>query len=158
MKIGDITARTMTYNMEDFLSSCVDRYLGLAGNGIKLKTVATPILNEDQGTSPQGPPCESGPFCECPWCKHTFPSNVHKPAKDVSWDFNKGKAMANVRRDAARKTGDRKLYALSELIEMEYDEVEDGVFHATPIVRIMGGRLLLLLIQVVFSPSPLRFL
>ena len=34
MKIGDITARTartMTYNMEDFLSSCVDRYLELAG-------------------------------------------------------------------------------------------------------------------------------
>ena len=49
MKIGDIIARTMTYNMEDFLSSCADRYLELAGNGVKLRTVATPLLNEDQG-------------------------------------------------------------------------------------------------------------
>ena len=97
MKIGDIIARTITYNMEDFLSSCVDRYLELAGNGVKLKSVTAPFLNEHQGTSPQGAPCESGPFCECPWCKHTFLANVHKPAKDVSWDFNKGKALANVR-------------------------------------------------------------
>ena len=44
MNIGDITARTMAYNMEDFLSSCVDRYLELAGNGVKLRTVATPFL------------------------------------------------------------------------------------------------------------------
>ena len=132
MEIGDITARTMTSNMEDFLSSCVDRYLEFAGNGIKLKTVATPFLNEDQGTSPQGAPCESGPFCECPWCKHTVPANVHKPAKDVSWHSNTGRAMANVCRHATRKTGDRKLYALSELIEIEYDKAEDGAFHATP--------------------------
>ena len=132
MKIGDITARTMTYNMEDFLSSCVDRYLELAGNGIKLKTVATPFFNEDQGTSPQGAPCEPGPSCECPWYTHTFPANVHKPAKDVSWDFNKGKAMANVCRDATCKPGGRTLYALSELIEMEYDKAENGVFNAAP--------------------------
>ena len=71
MKIGDIVARTMTYNMEDFLSSGVDRYLELAGNGVKLKTVATPFPNEDQGTSSQGAPCESGTFCECPWCEYT---------------------------------------------------------------------------------------
>ena len=37
MKIGDITARTVTYNMEDFLSSCVDCCLELAGNGVKLR-------------------------------------------------------------------------------------------------------------------------
>ena len=107
MKIGDVIARTMTYNMEYFLSSCVDRYLELAGNGVKLQTVATPFLNEDQGTSPQGAPCESGPYCECSWCKHTFPANVHKPAKDVSWNVNKGKALANVRHDATHKSGDR---------------------------------------------------
>ena len=85
MKVGDILARTMTYNMEDFLTSCVDRYLELAGNGVKLRTVATPFLVEDQGISPQGAPSQSGPFCECPWCKHTFPANTHKPAKDLYW-------------------------------------------------------------------------
>ena len=120
MKIGDITARTMSYNMEDFLSSCVDRYLELAGNGVKLKTVATPFLAEDQGTSPQGAPCEPGPCCECPGCKHTFPANVRKPAEDVNWNVNKGKAMANVRHGATHDSGDRKLYALSDLIETEY--------------------------------------
>ena len=77
MKVGDILARTMTYNMEDFLASCVDRYLELAGNGVKLRTVATPFLVDDQGISPQGAPSQSGPFSECPWCKHTFPANIH---------------------------------------------------------------------------------
>ena len=43
MKIGDIVARTMTYNMEDFLSSCVERYLELAGNGVKLKAAVHPL-------------------------------------------------------------------------------------------------------------------
>ena len=71
----------MTYNMGDFLASCVDRYLELARNGVKLRTVATPFLVEDQGTSPQGAPSQSGPFSECPWCKHTFPANTHKPAR-----------------------------------------------------------------------------
>ena len=132
MRIGDIVARTVSYNMEGFLSSCVDRYLELAENGVKLKTVAAPFLNEGQGTSPQGAPCESGTFCECPWCKHTFPANVHKPAKDVSWNRNKGKALANVRQDATHQTSDRKLYALSELIEIEYEQAESGDYHATP--------------------------
>eukprot|EP00972_Heterocapsa_arctica_P014359 2112435-Heterocapsa_arctica.AAC.1 len=31
IKMGCVLARTVTYNMEDFLSSCVDRYLELAG-------------------------------------------------------------------------------------------------------------------------------
>ena len=85
MKVGDVVARTMTYNMEDFLTSCVDRYLELAGDGVKLRTVATPFLVEDQGTSPQGAPSHPGPYSECPWCKHTFPANTHKPARDTNW-------------------------------------------------------------------------
>ena len=85
MKVGDLVARTMVYNIEDFLTSCVDRYLELAANGVKLRTVATPFLVEDQGTSPQGAPNQSGPFSECLWCKHTFPANTHKPAKDSNW-------------------------------------------------------------------------
>ena len=40
--------------------------------------------------------------------------------------------MANVRRDATHKSGNRKLYALSEPIEMEYGQAEDGDCHATP--------------------------
>eukprot|EP00972_Heterocapsa_arctica_P053986 7952323-Heterocapsa_arctica.AAC.1 len=37
--------------MEDFLTSCVDRYLELAGPGTKMITVATPFLADDQNTS-----------------------------------------------------------------------------------------------------------
>ena len=55
----------MTYNMGDFLSSCVDRYFELAGNGVKLRTVANFFLVEDQGTSTQGAPSHPGPFSEC---------------------------------------------------------------------------------------------
>ena len=62
MKVGDIVARTMTYNMEDFLTSCVDRYLELAGDGVKLRIVTTPFLVEDQGTSPQGAPSHPDPY------------------------------------------------------------------------------------------------
>ena len=119
MFVGDIIARTTTYNM-DFLSSCMDRYLELAGNGGKLRTVATPFLVEDQGTSPQGAPCEPGPYSECPWCKHTFLANVHKPAKDANWNENKWKAMANVSHDAVHKSSERMQYTLFDLIEMEY--------------------------------------
>ena len=50
---------------------------------VKLRTgMATPFLVEDQGTSPQGAPNQSGPFSECPWRKHTFPANAHNTAKD----------------------------------------------------------------------------
>eukprot|EP00972_Heterocapsa_arctica_P078959 11642410-Heterocapsa_arctica.AAC.1 len=37
--------------MEDFLTSCVDRYLELAGPGTKMKTVAAPVLADDQNLS-----------------------------------------------------------------------------------------------------------
>ena len=89
--MGDVIARTMTYNMEDFLTSCVNRYLELAGEGVKMRNVATPFLVEDQGLSPQGSPSHPGEYSECPWCKHTFPANTHKPARDTNW-----KATASV--------------------------------------------------------------
>ena len=118
------------------MSSCVDRYLELAGNGVKLKAALTPFINEDQSTSPQGAPCESGPFCECPWCKNTFPANVHQQAKDVSGDSNKrwsrGKAMANICHNATHQSNDGKQYNLSELIEMEHDRAENSAYHAAP--------------------------
>eukprot|EP00972_Heterocapsa_arctica_P021026 3096633-Heterocapsa_arctica.AAC.1 len=31
IKVGGVLAHIVTYNMEDFLASCVDRYLELAG-------------------------------------------------------------------------------------------------------------------------------
>eukprot|EP00972_Heterocapsa_arctica_P012001 1759114-Heterocapsa_arctica.AAC.1 len=58
--------------MEDFLNSCVDRHLELAGPGTKMKTVATPFLTQDMNQSLVRKPLHHGPSIECPWCKHTF--------------------------------------------------------------------------------------
>eukprot|EP00972_Heterocapsa_arctica_P096335 14212642-Heterocapsa_arctica.AAC.1 len=58
--MGGALARTVTYNMEDFLSSCVDRYLELASPGTKMKIVATPFLIEDMNQSPVRKPLHPG--------------------------------------------------------------------------------------------------
>eukprot|EP00972_Heterocapsa_arctica_P102238 15064754-Heterocapsa_arctica.AAC.1 len=48
---GGVLARAVTYNAEDFLTSCVDRYLELAGPGTKMNIVATPFLTKDMNQS-----------------------------------------------------------------------------------------------------------
>ena len=64
---------TMTYDMEDFLKSCVKNYLELAGlTADKLKHVATPFLPEDHRESQAGAPQPGDNPTTCPWCKHTF--------------------------------------------------------------------------------------
>ena len=83
------------------MTSCVDRYLELAGDGVKLRTVSTPFLVEGQGTSPQGAPSHPGPYSECPWCKHTPPANMHKPARDSNWKEAAGVHDSNAEGDAA---------------------------------------------------------
>ena len=62
----------MTYDMEEFLDSCVAKYVELAGPGTKVKPYATPFFQEDHKESPAGAPGD-GPVQECPWCAHTFP-------------------------------------------------------------------------------------
>ena len=130
IKVGDIIARTMTYNMEDFLTSCVDRYLELAGDGVTLRTVATPFLVEGQGTSPQGSPCAPGPYSECPWCKHTFPANVHPPAKDANWKDNKWKTVTKMSFDSKLESGDRMNDTLPKTNGMRHENTENGDCHA----------------------------
>ena len=66
----------MTYNMEPFMKSCVDKYLALAreiGFNANLKYVPTPFISEDHAESPQGKPCGDGPALYCPNCRHAFP-------------------------------------------------------------------------------------
>ena len=66
-------AHCVTYNMEDFLDQCVQRYLVATKSNERLKKADTPFLPEDQKLSLAGAPHCSGPGVECPWCKHTFP-------------------------------------------------------------------------------------
>ena len=65
----------MTYNMEDFFKSCVDKYVSLAtecGSKPQLKPVPTPFISEDHPESPQGKPFGCGPPIYCPMCRHAF--------------------------------------------------------------------------------------
>jgi hypothetical protein len=71
--VGGVIAQTVTYNMEDFLASCVERYVELAGPlQSPLKYVATPFLADDQNLSQFRKPNSEGPSIKCPWCMHTF--------------------------------------------------------------------------------------
>ncbi len=76
-----VVARTMTYEMSDFLRSCVNVYLSLAGEGTRLRKVGTPFSPEDQQHSYAGSPACGGTVVEWPWRLHTFPPVV---GKDVS--------------------------------------------------------------------------
>ena len=58
--MGDGTKAVLfKYEMENFMRSCVERYLEHAP-GLRLKTVETPSLPEDQALSPQGAPQSKG--------------------------------------------------------------------------------------------------
>ena len=74
----------MEYDMENFVESCVEKYVALcdlvgqslAGAG-RLKPASTPFLADDHHNSPAGG-STGGSVIECPWCKHTFsPSIFH---------------------------------------------------------------------------------
>eukprot|EP00972_Heterocapsa_arctica_P047619 7023651-Heterocapsa_arctica.AAC.1 len=65
--MGGVLARAVTYNMEDFLTSCIDRYLELAGPGTKMNTVATLFLTEDMNQSLVRKPLHPGSALTCPW-------------------------------------------------------------------------------------------
>ncbi len=68
--------RSMTYDMSDVLQSCVDVYVTLAGGDVRLRSVGTPFLPEDQRQSDAGSPCCDGPVVECPRCAHTFSTKI----------------------------------------------------------------------------------
>ena len=65
-----ITVTTMTYDMEDFLKLCIERYCAVVGVQQTLRNYSTPFLAEDQREAPVGAPGR-GPVKECPWCYHT---------------------------------------------------------------------------------------
>ena len=71
------TTTTLTYNMQEFLESCVARYLELAGPGVKLKHVRTPFLSEEPHDADGRRPQPGPDPVECPWCKMTFSASAH---------------------------------------------------------------------------------
>ena len=87
-RVGYLTqwfkARAIEYDMEEFLGSCVSRYVDLAtqiqGTPPKIRTVATPFIEESTGGSPAGSPCapKGTPAVFCPMCNNHFPIEGHQ--------------------------------------------------------------------------------
>ena len=61
---------TVTYDMEQFLRSCVDRYLEVAGD-VKLNKVVTPEMHEETKNQVSRKPAKEGPSVVCNWCPPT---------------------------------------------------------------------------------------
>ena len=64
----------MTYDMEQFLRSCVDRYLEVAGD-VKLNKVVTPELHEETKNHVSRKPAREGPSVVCNWCNNLVPTD-----------------------------------------------------------------------------------
>ena len=74
------TATTMTYDMEDFLQSCIDKYTVVVGPKVSLRNYSTPFLAKDHRASSAGGP-GSGPVRECPWC--FFIQGLHLHSRNI---------------------------------------------------------------------------
>ena len=72
------TVMTMSYDMTDFLKSCVSTYTALAleqGFARPLSpNCTTPFLAEDSHEALQSKPCHSGRAYTCTWCGASFPT------------------------------------------------------------------------------------
>ena len=83
-------ATVMEYDMEEFLSSCLEKFKELA-HVKDIRPFPTPFITEEQTNAPQGQ-AGTGPCVECPWCKHTFPPNVHETVNALERDIQQQKA------------------------------------------------------------------
>ena len=69
-------ATVISYNMEEFIDSCVSRYCELAGVA-RVREWPTPFIPESHEESLAAAPRAKGEVVERPWCCHTFPPTVH---------------------------------------------------------------------------------
>ena len=83
-------AIVMSYDMEEFLDSCVAQYCELAKITSPLRSYTTPILLDDQSRSAASAP-GTVPVTECPWCHHTVASTPFVKYPSVTALVNKPK-------------------------------------------------------------------
>ena len=67
--------------MEQFLRSCVDRYLEVAGD-VKLNKVVTPGIHEETKDHVSRRPVKEGPSVMCNWCNNLVPTDGSGPEPD----------------------------------------------------------------------------
>ena len=74
---------TMTYNMEEFLDSCLAKYTEVAGGNVKFKHVPTPFLDDFVKKGPCAPSGD-GIWHERPWCCGRFSAEEFKVGQGKS--------------------------------------------------------------------------
>ena len=74
--------RTLSYNMEEFLTSSVKLYLELAGENTTLQPVSTPFVDEDDRSNITRQPKSNNPTLQCPWCAHTDENTAFGPMRN----------------------------------------------------------------------------
>ena len=89
----------MEYDMEEFVEQYIEKYSGLAGRNLPLKSVQAPLINEDHKGSPAGAPGK-GPVQECLWRFHTCPPRVLSTVAALEAD--KAKAASKSKAKGAR--------------------------------------------------------
>ena len=67
--------------VEQFLRSCVDRYLEVAGD-VKLNKVVTPEMHEETKNHVSRKPAKEGPSVVCNWCNNLVPTDGSATAPD----------------------------------------------------------------------------
>ena len=71
----------MTNDMEQFLRSCVDRYLEVAGD-VKLNKVVSPGTHEETKDHVSRRPAKEGPSVVRKWCNNLVPTDSSAPGPD----------------------------------------------------------------------------
>jgi hypothetical protein len=129
---GGKVATSLTYNMESFMDSCVQKYVELVGGNVRLKSVPTPFLTEDSKDGPAGRPAHRGPVVECPWCQHTCPPP--KIWKDINeLDSSKYKELAS-NKNVADPSGSTTTGTEENLGGLKEDEKDRLAPHAAAIL------------------------
>ena len=94
-------ARSLSYNMEEFLTSSVKLYLEIAGEGTVLQQVDTPFVDEDDRGNPTRQPNTTGQALQCPWCAHTDSDTAFKPMQSKTSIKSKTRSSGPTRAGAS---------------------------------------------------------
>ena len=97
---------TMTYNMEEFLDSCLAKYTEVAGGNVKFKHVPTPFLDDFVKKGPRAPSGD-GIWHECPWCCGRFSPEEFKVGQGKSYKDQSANGCSRAERPATPEVTDR---------------------------------------------------
>ena len=116
------TVRTITYDMEPFLASCVELYKSLAPPSFKLKVVPTPFPPESgKDDGPAGNPAPSGgKLVHCPWCQESFPEQMNAKIPKQTAKAKTGALLKGTAGEISQGGGQLQPHAAKVLMKLLY--------------------------------------